>query len=404
MAETLENEKSRLKLGKWAWFIRRTGLPMHRNIDVDRPYVPFRLERRFMTFPNLFFDTLVPPEEVIKKTRFDEPTTGFISFKRYSKELPELKKKNQERKEKEDKEKEEKEKKEEEEREEKEKKKEEARLKELEAIRIEEAKLEEKLKRETEIMEEAWKQTLLRREEREKARIEEELRIAAEIDIEEIRREDAWLKEQEAKVKKDFRSKCDEESEKKKEEVKKKIDFEALKEKLLKIAPREKAMVKKVKECDDREAIKQVIEPWLENIRQTRIERQKLEEPTDKYLKDESETDGLKAENGKFESRQAEESMKSTLPENEAQEAKIEQSPTGQAPPGVNAQEVKVNMVENEKVLGPVQRRQWLDLDVIDTTFMEGNVHGLRHGFFNINKWILMDYHDVLTLKREIHG
>eukprot|EP01056_Protomagalhaensia_sp_Gyna25_P002628 Protomagalhaensia_sp_Gyna_25__2627@NODE_2498_length_1051_cov_9_311265_g2070_i0_p1_GENE_NODE_2498_length_1051_cov_9_311265_g2070_i0NODE_2498_length_1051_cov_9_311265_g2070_i0_p1_ORF_typecomplete_len280_score24_57DUF900/PF05990_12/7_5e10_NODE_2498_length_1051_cov_9_311265_g2070_i01721011 len=42
---------------------------------------------------------------------------------------------------------------------------------------------------------------------------------------------------------------------------------------------------------------------------------------------------------------------------------------------------------------------EWLDLDVIDCTYLEANVHQLRHCFFNINASVVGDLRELLTQK-----
>jgi len=41
-----------------------------------------------------------------------------------------------------------------------------------------------------------------------------------------------------------------------------------------------------------------------------------------------------------------------------------------------------------------------LDMDVIDTSWMDSNVHALRHNYFNVNRWMLDDIRDIITTKR----
>ncbi|GMH65248.1 hypothetical protein TrST_g9537 [Triparma strigata] len=49
---------------------------------------------------------------------------------------------------------------------------------------------------------------------------------------------------------------------------------------------------------------------------------------------------------------------------------------------------------------GPV----WLDMDVIDTTFMDANVHTIRHNYFNLNRWVVDDLREIiLTRKRAVN-
>eukprot|EP01053_Blabericola_migrator_P005141 Blabericola_migrator_1__5140@NODE_2655_length_2489_cov_481_968208_g1664_i0_p1_GENE_NODE_2655_length_2489_cov_481_968208_g1664_i0NODE_2655_length_2489_cov_481_968208_g1664_i0_p1_ORF_typecomplete_len571_score76_52DUF900/PF05990_12/5_4e28Abhydrolase_6/PF12697_7/0_014LCAT/PF02450_15/0_2_NODE_2655_length_2489_cov_481_968208_g1664_i07762467 len=42
---------------------------------------------------------------------------------------------------------------------------------------------------------------------------------------------------------------------------------------------------------------------------------------------------------------------------------------------------------------------EWLDLDVIDCTYLEANVHNLKHCFFNINASVVGDLRELLTQK-----
>ena len=42
-----------------------------------------------------------------------------------------------------------------------------------------------------------------------------------------------------------------------------------------------------------------------------------------------------------------------------------------------------------------------LDMDVIDVSWMDNNVHSLRHSFFNVNRWMIDDLREIVsTLKR----
>eukprot|EP00914_Ancora_sagittata_P027693 GHVO01054116.1.p1 GENE.GHVO01054116.1~~GHVO01054116.1.p1 ORF type:complete len:571 (-),score=114.90 GHVO01054116.1:109-1821(-) len=43
---------------------------------------------------------------------------------------------------------------------------------------------------------------------------------------------------------------------------------------------------------------------------------------------------------------------------------------------------------------------EWLDLDVIDTTFMDQNVHSLRHSFWNLNREIIEDLRELLLTRK----
>lgn len=44
--------------------------------------------------------------------------------------------------------------------------------------------------------------------------------------------------------------------------------------------------------------------------------------------------------------------------------------------------------------------REWLDIDVIDATFNQSNVHFLRHSFFSLNREIIDDLRELLTSRR----
>jgi len=42
-----------------------------------------------------------------------------------------------------------------------------------------------------------------------------------------------------------------------------------------------------------------------------------------------------------------------------------------------------------------------LDLDVIDTSWMDANVHAMRHNMFNVNRWVVDDLREIIyTQKR----
>jgi len=47
-----------------------------------------------------------------------------------------------------------------------------------------------------------------------------------------------------------------------------------------------------------------------------------------------------------------------------------------------------------------LQRLPWLDLDAIDTTWMESNVHNLRHNYFNLNAVLVEDLHELIVSGR----
>ena len=48
----------------------------------------------------------------------------------------------------------------------------------------------------------------------------------------------------------------------------------------------------------------------------------------------------------------------------------------------------------------PGYRNQPLDMDVIDVSWMDNNVHSLRHSFFNVNRWIIDDLREILSTQR----
>ena len=41
-----------------------------------------------------------------------------------------------------------------------------------------------------------------------------------------------------------------------------------------------------------------------------------------------------------------------------------------------------------------------LDMDVIDTSWMDSNVQALRHSYFNVNRWLIDDIREIITTKR----
>lgn len=44
-----------------------------------------------------------------------------------------------------------------------------------------------------------------------------------------------------------------------------------------------------------------------------------------------------------------------------------------------------------------------LDMDVIDTSWMDSNVQALRHNYFNVNRAMIDDIRDVISTKRRAH-
>eukprot|EP01055_Gregarina_sp_Pseudo9_P002643 Gregarina_sp_Pseudo_9__2642@NODE_289_length_3280_cov_4_072508_g256_i1_p1_GENE_NODE_289_length_3280_cov_4_072508_g256_i1NODE_289_length_3280_cov_4_072508_g256_i1_p1_ORF_typecomplete_len696_score137_72DUF900/PF05990_12/6_5e39Lipase/PF00151_19/0_0024Lipase_2/PF01674_18/0_034LCAT/PF02450_15/0_065_NODE_289_length_3280_cov_4_072508_g256_i111553242 len=43
---------------------------------------------------------------------------------------------------------------------------------------------------------------------------------------------------------------------------------------------------------------------------------------------------------------------------------------------------------------------EWLDLDIIDTTYMDTNVHGMRHSFWSLNREIIEDFRELLVTRK----
>ena len=41
-----------------------------------------------------------------------------------------------------------------------------------------------------------------------------------------------------------------------------------------------------------------------------------------------------------------------------------------------------------------------LDLDVIDVSWMDNNVHEMRHNFFNLNRWMIDDIREIIMTQR----
>ena len=44
-----------------------------------------------------------------------------------------------------------------------------------------------------------------------------------------------------------------------------------------------------------------------------------------------------------------------------------------------------------------------LDMDVIDTSWMDSNIHELRHNYFNVNRYMIDDIREVIATKRRAH-
>jgi len=39
-------------------------------------------------------------------------------------------------------------------------------------------------------------------------------------------------------------------------------------------------------------------------------------------------------------------------------------------------------------------------MDVIDTSWMDSNVHALRHNYFNVNRWMIDDLKDIICTEK----
>jgi len=44
-----------------------------------------------------------------------------------------------------------------------------------------------------------------------------------------------------------------------------------------------------------------------------------------------------------------------------------------------------------------------LDMDVIDTSWMDSNVQALRHSYFNVNRWLIDDIRDTIVMRSRAH-
>jgi hypothetical protein len=44
-----------------------------------------------------------------------------------------------------------------------------------------------------------------------------------------------------------------------------------------------------------------------------------------------------------------------------------------------------------------------LDMDVIDTSWMDSNVQELRHNYFNVNRYMIDDIRELISTKRRAH-
>ena len=43
---------------------------------------------------------------------------------------------------------------------------------------------------------------------------------------------------------------------------------------------------------------------------------------------------------------------------------------------------------------------QPLDMDVIDISWLDANVQGARHNYFNVNRWLIDDLLEIITTKK----
>ena len=49
----------------------------------------------------------------------------------------------------------------------------------------------------------------------------------------------------------------------------------------------------------------------------------------------------------------------------------------------------------------PLCRRQRpLDMDVVDISWMDTNIHCARHNYFNINRWLIDDLMEIITTRK----
>ena len=44
--------------------------------------------------------------------------------------------------------------------------------------------------------------------------------------------------------------------------------------------------------------------------------------------------------------------------------------------------------------------RDALDIDVVDGTWMDANVHSIRHNYFNINRWLVDDLREIFVTQK----
>eukprot|EP00325_Prymnesiales_sp_UTEX-LB-985_P007976 CAMPEP_0174702142 /NCGR_PEP_ID=MMETSP1094-20130205/6526_1 /TAXON_ID=156173 /ORGANISM="Chrysochromulina brevifilum, Strain UTEX LB 985" /LENGTH=449 /DNA_ID=CAMNT_0015899879 /DNA_START=86 /DNA_END=1435 /DNA_ORIENTATION=- len=71
-------------------------------------------------------------------------------------------------------------------------------------------------------------------------------------------------------------------------------------------------------------------------------------------------------------------------------------SPLGRYPYGFTQGDDRSTMWEQLRV----ETKEDLDLDVVDTSLLGTNVHGLRHAYFNLNSFIVDDLAEILTMRK----
>jgi hypothetical protein len=57
----------------------------------------------------------------------------------------------------------------------------------------------------------------------------------------------------------------------------------------------------------------------------------------------------------------------------------------------------RLRLEHQQHVRQQLPKQHWLDVDVIDTTWMDQNVHALRHSYFNLNPVLVEDLHDIVV-------
>ena len=51
-------------------------------------------------------------------------------------------------------------------------------------------------------------------------------------------------------------------------------------------------------------------------------------------------------------------------------------------------------------MLTPSEQRPALDVDVVDTSWMDSNTVGPRHAYFNVNRWLIDDLAEIILTRR----